>query len=98
MIQIFTSMPFSKGVMRYKTWLERKKLKSICVQFWTKGQKTPKRTEKKISTFFSETLFFQKSGRATFSSLWCFIFMQKSEKTNKQSLIYSKTTRPKRKG
>ena len=35
--------------------------------------------------------FFQKFGSVTFVPLWCPNFMQKLEKTNKQSLRYLKT-------
>ena len=35
--------------------------------------------------------FFQKSGSVTFVPLWCPNFMQKTRKTNEQSLRYLKT-------
>ena len=36
-------------------------------------------------------IFFQKSGSVTFVPLWCPNFMQKTRKTNEQSLRYLKT-------
>ena len=36
-------------------------------------------------------IFFQKSGSVTFVPLWCPNFMQKTKKTNEQSLRYLKT-------